>query len=102
MLEAVQDLVVERLMDLAANADASTAVRAVAAGRLRDLRDSIKTRAGSATVGAGTSQDHLLQTVENIDRFLLRPDAPYKRTTPLPAPPGDPIGGRGRGEAAQR
>ena len=44
----------------------------------------------------GVSADHLDATVENIDRFLSRPDAPYKRTAPLPVPPGDPIGGRMR------
>jgi hypothetical protein len=36
----------------------------------------------------GVSADHLDATVENIDRFLSRPDAPYKRTAPLPVPPG--------------
>ena len=39
VLQAVQDLVVTRLMDLASNADAAPSVRAVASGRLRDLRD---------------------------------------------------------------
>jgi len=95
VLQAVQDLVVTRLMDLASNAEAAASVRAVATGRLRNLRDSIKSRAaGTAPVGLGMSSDHLDATVENITRFLSRPDAPYKRTAPLPVPPGDPIGGR--------
>ena len=83
------------MMDLASNADAAPSVRAVATGRLRDLRDNLKTRSASPlAAGGGMSADHLDATVENIDRFLPRPDAPYKRTAPLPVPPGDPIGGR--------
>jgi len=70
-------------------------VRAVATGRLRNLRDTLKPRSASAPgVGGSTSSDHRNATWENIDRFLARPDAPYKRTAPLPVPPGDPIGGR--------
>jgi hypothetical protein len=95
VLTAVQDLVVTRLMDLAANEAASPAVRAVAAGRLRNLRDTLKSRGvpNAPLVGVGVSADHLAMTAENIDRFLTRPDSPYKRTAPLPVPPGDPIGG---------
>jgi hypothetical protein len=93
VLLAVQDLVVTRLMDLASSADAAPSVRAVAAGKLRGLRDAIRTR---ATTGAGLAMpaDHLAATGENIDRFLNRPDSPYKRTTPLATPAGEPIGGR--------
>jgi hypothetical protein len=95
VLQAVQDLVVTRLMDVASSADAAPSVRSIASGRLRALRDSLKARgtAGSPA-GAGMPADHLAATTENIDRFLSRPDAPYRRTTPLPIPPGDPIGGR--------
>jgi hypothetical protein len=94
VLAAVQDLVVTRLMDLAANGDASPAVRAAAAGRLRELRDRLEGRliASAGPVGLGTSADHLAATADNIKRFLSRPDSPYKRTVPLPVPPGDPIG----------
>jgi hypothetical protein len=88
---AVRDLVVTRLMGLAANPEATPAVRAAAAGRLRDLRDALK-KPGRA----GVPDDHARATIENIDRFLARPDAPFQRTAPLPVPPGDPIGaGRG-------
>jgi hypothetical protein len=94
VLEAVQDLVVTRLMDLASDASAASSVRSAASGRLRNLRDNIKARAGAAlAVGGGVSADHLTATVENVDRFLSRPAAPYKTTAPLPIPPGDPIGG---------
>lgn len=96
VLGAVQDLVVTRLMDLASNGDASPAVRAAASGRLRDLRDRLRKRPSTAAAGpaagVGMPADHLRATIENIDRFLARPDAPYKRTPPLPVPPGDPIG----------
>jgi Met-zincin/Domain of unknown function (DUF5117) len=95
VLQAVQDLVVTRLMDLASNADAALSVRATAAGRLRDLRDAVKpTAAETAAAGRGMPADHLAATRENIERFLTRPDVPNTRTVPLPAPPGDPIGGR--------
>jgi hypothetical protein len=94
---AVQDLVVTRLMDLASDAEASPAVRAVASSALRELRDRLKNRQAGVSVGAGMAPAHLAATRENIDRFLARPDATYKRTAPLSAPPGDPIGsGRGR------
>jgi hypothetical protein len=84
----VQSLVVERLMDLAADADASTQVRAVASSSLRTLLSGVT---------AGGSEDsatdaHLRATHEEIERFLARPVEPRKRTTPLPTPPGDPIG----------
>ena len=95
VLSAVQTLVVQRLMDLAANDQASAAVRAIAAGRLRNLRDNIQRAAsGAMPVGIGMSGDHLSATAENIDRFLNRPDLPFKRTPALATPAGDPIGGR--------
>jgi hypothetical protein len=94
VLAAVQDLVVERLMDLAANGNASSSVRAVASGRLRTLRDNIRARgSNAAVVGLGMAAERLAAAGENIDRFLTRPDAPYKRTAPLAVPPGEPIGG---------
>jgi hypothetical protein len=96
VLAAVQDLVVTRLMDLASNGDASPAVRAVVSAGLRELRDRLKRRpAPGALAGLGMTPAHLSATLENIERFLVRPDAPYKRIVPLPPPPGDPIGGKG-------
>jgi hypothetical protein len=94
VLQAIQDLVVTRLMDLASGADVAASVRAVATGRLRSLRGAIRARAATEPAGLGMPADHLAATAENIDRFLTRPDAPYKRPAPLPAPAGDPIGGR--------
>ncbi|HWK12330.1 MAG TPA: zinc-dependent metalloprotease, partial [Vicinamibacterales bacterium] len=83
--EAVQNLVIVRLMDLAANSDASSLVRADASAGLRR----IKAIAGPMTSAHGAAAR------EDIARFLARPDTAHKRTDPLPTPPGEPIGGRG-------
>jgi hypothetical protein len=87
LAEAVQSLVVTRLMDLAANADASAQVRGVATESLRDLERKLKSRALPAI-----SLSHRRATIDDIERFLARPDAIRKQTSPLPSPPGDPIG----------
>jgi hypothetical protein len=83
--EAVQNLVITRLMDLAANADASSLVRADASAGLRRIR----------AIAGPMSSAHGAAAREDITRFLQRPDAAHKRTDPLPTPPGEPIGGRG-------
>jgi hypothetical protein len=88
---AVQSLTVDRLMDTAANADATSEVRAVASEALRVLSATLK--ANPVTVATVT---HNRATVEDIERFLARPDEPRKKNAPLPTPPGDPIGSRGR------
>lgn len=85
---AVQSLVVTRLMDLAADPDASTQVRAVATEWLRSLM--LANTAANSTDEA--TNMHLRATREEIERFLARPDAPRRRTPPPPTPPGDPIG----------
>jgi hypothetical protein len=87
---AVQSLTVTRLMDLAANDAAAPQVRAVATQALRDLQDALKT----PTQLSAADNAHRRATVDDIERFLTRPDAPRKRTTPPPTPPGDPIGGQ--------
>ncbi|MDT5158548.1 MAG: hypothetical protein QOH51_2905 [Acidobacteriota bacterium] len=83
----VQSLVVTRLMDLAANADASSQVRAVATAHLRGLLNDTATPTRDEATSA-----HLAATHDDIERFLARPAEPRKRTPPLPTPPGDPIG----------
>ena len=85
---AVQTLVVSRLMDLAANERAQPQVRSVATEALRTLEASLK-----ALVVTGDTAAHYRSTVDDIERFLTRPDAPRKQTSPLATPPGDPIGG---------
>ncbi|MDQ3213148.1 MAG: zinc-dependent metalloprotease [Acidobacteriota bacterium] len=84
ILREVQSLTVTRLMDLAANAGASPQVRSTAAAGLRAIVAA--TRAAASAHAAGTRED--------IERFLRRPEAPEKRTPPLPTPAGEPIGGQ--------
>lgn len=84
---AVQGLVVARLMDLAANDRAQSQVRSVATESLRSLMTTLKRSAVTSETAA-----HYRSTVDDIDRFLTRPDAPRKQTAPLAPPPGDPIG----------
>jgi hypothetical protein len=86
---AVQSLAVTRLMELAANGDASPQVRAVATESLRELKASLKL-AGPP----GANAAHRRATQEDIERFLARPDATRKQTAPLPTPAGDPIGSK--------
>ena len=84
---AVQSLVVARLMDLAANERAQPQVRSVATESLRSLMTTLK-----RSPATGESAAHFRSTVDDIERFLTRPDAPRKQTAPLATPPGDPIG----------
>ena len=85
---AVQSLAVARLMDLAANAGAQAQVRAVATEALRVLMASL-----TRVAATGDTAAHYRATTDDIERFLARPDAPRKQTSPLASPPGDPIGG---------
>jgi Met-zincin/Domain of unknown function (DUF5117) len=83
----VQSLVVTRLMDLAADADASTLVRAVASAWLRAVFDDT-----AVSTGDEATDIHRRAVHEEIERFLARPAEPRRRTPPPPTPPGDPIG----------
>jgi hypothetical protein len=94
---AVQSLVVTRLMDLAADAEASTQVRAVAAEQLRRLLLDQLSSDPAVTTGDAATDAFLHATHDDIERFLSRPAEPRKRTAPLPAPPGDPIGSGNQG-----
>lgn len=87
---SVQSLVVNRLMELAANTDASSQVRAVATQALRDLHAWLRLPASAAINPA-----HKTAAREDIERFLARPDATRKPIAPPIIPPGDPIGGTG-------
>ncbi|MBX7172342.1 MAG: zinc-dependent metalloprotease [Pyrinomonadaceae bacterium] len=84
---AIQNLLVSRLMDLAANSNAQTQVRAVATEALRNLQATLK-----KSVATGDTAANNRAMIDDIERFLTRPDAPRKQSTPLPNPPGDPIG----------
>jgi hypothetical protein len=94
---SVQSLVVTRLMDLAADPDASMQVRAVATEQLRNLMHSLPSSDATFTTGDATTDAFLRATRDDIERFLARPAEPRKRTTPLPTPPGDPIGAGNQG-----
>jgi hypothetical protein len=86
---AIQSLTLSRLMELAADPDAAPQVRAIAGESLRELNAWLKLPVSAALNGA-----HRSASREDIERFLARPDATRKQTPPLPAPPGDPIGGK--------
>jgi hypothetical protein len=87
---AVERVVVERLVALAATAPVAQA-RAIASDRLQDLRDHLKSVAFK-------NEDDRAQArliVADITRFLERPAEPFK-AAPIPnAPPGAPIGDPG-------
>src|SRR3954470_419285 len=83
--EAVQSQVVQRLMELASDAQAAPAVRAHASAGLRKIK----------TLAAASATAHAAATREDITRFLTRPAEPFKKTDPLPTPGGEPIGGKG-------
>jgi len=84
---AVQSLIVSELMDIAANDTAVPEVRAIATQSLRELSAMLKAR--GATI---TNMAHRNATMDEIERFLTRPDAPRRRTAPPSTPAGDPIG----------
>jgi len=83
--EAVQTLVVQRLMELAADTQATSAVRANASAGLRRIR----------SLAAASATAHAAGTREDITRFLMRPAEPFKKTDPLATPAGEPIGSKG-------
>jgi hypothetical protein len=83
--DAVQSLLVERLMDLASNTGATPEVRAQASAALRRIK----------AIAGGLTTAHAVATREDITRFLSRPAEPFKKAQPLTTPAGEPIGGRG-------
>ena len=86
ILNAEQNLLAQRLMDLTANAEAAPQVRAVSNEALHQLNELIKT-------SLKTKPDAYKRLIQqDIERFLTRPDAPRQRTPVLPVPPGEPIG----------
>ena len=86
ILSAEQNLLVQRLLDLTANADASPPVRAVSNEALYQLNETLKFELKTKP----DAQKRLIQ--QDIERFLMRPDVPRQRTPVLPIPPGEPIG----------
>jgi hypothetical protein len=87
---AVQRVVVERLMTLAASADMPQ-VRAIATQKLQQRGQRL---AAAPLTNAGASA-HASLLASDIKRFLDRPFAPVTRTEIPTAPPGAPIGDPG-------
>jgi hypothetical protein len=78
----------DRVLALAADAEASPEVRAMAELKLGELGASAR-RAGAG--GAPEARAHFLAMAADAERWRDRREAP--RPTPaLPAPPGDPFG----------
>jgi hypothetical protein len=82
---AVQRVVVERLMTLAASAPMAQ-VRAVVTQKLADLASR------PASVSSAETRAARALVVADIRRFLSRPYDPTRILEPPPAPPGSPIG----------
>jgi Met-zincin/Domain of unknown function (DUF5117) len=87
IMQNLQSLLVNRLMDLAANSDASNQVRATANEALYQLSESLKLELRR------TPNAHRRFIQQDIERFLNRPDVPRTRTPNLQTPQGEPIGG---------
>lgn len=90
-----QRAVVDRLITLAADAEASPEVRGMAELKLRAIR-TLAERRRTAASGAATAADdlatsHLLAVAGDITRWLERQELPTP-TPALTAPPGDPFG----------
>jgi Met-zincin/Domain of unknown function (DUF5117) len=87
IMQNLQSLLTNRLMDLAANNDASNQVRATANEALYQLSESLKIELRR------TPNAHRRFIQQDIERFLNRPDVPRTRTPNLETPQGEPIGG---------
>lgn len=87
---AVQRVVVDELIDLAANPGASVDARAGADWGLRRISALIQARRPSLP----EMQAHETMAWADIERFLSRPAESTDRTEPRALPPGTPIGGR--------
>jgi hypothetical protein len=84
----VQRVVVDELIDLASDPDATVEVRGGAEWGLRWVFEQIQTQQPRLP----EEEAHLQLTWADIDRFLNRRDAPTERSRPRNAPPGTPIG----------
>jgi hypothetical protein len=85
---AVQSVLAEQLMNLAADESARSQVRNIATAGLRDFAAELRTPESKS----GQIRIHRNETAHEIERFLMRPATPRKRTQSLPDPPSDPIG----------
>ena len=83
-----RSVIVTRLMDLASAADIDPQVRAQATESLRKLSARL---AAASKSGEEIELAHRRATRDDIEQFLIRPDAPRKRIVPPAMPPGPPI-----------
>ena len=86
---AVKMLLVDRLIRLAGDETAAPEVRAITSLALRDA--SSRLRAANPDASEAAVARHM---VDEIERFLNRPDPARRSTEPLNPPAGEPIGGR--------
>lgn len=84
----VQRAVVDQLIDLASDPDATVEVRGGAEWGLRWVFEQIETQQPRLP----EEEAHLQLTWADIERFLNRRDGPTERSRPRNAPPGTPIG----------
>lgn len=89
---AVQRVVVDRLMGLAARAPMPQ-VRAVASLALDELAERAEQR--TASDGGDADRAHFYLIAKDVRRFLDRPMEPGQSPAPVEAPPGSPIGDPG-------
>lgn len=87
---AVERVVLDRMLDLATNEEASPDVRAIAALQLEELAAYIQSSLQFSQPSAKLA--HLKMAQRDIQRFLTSPNRPFDRTAPATAPPGAPIG----------
>ncbi len=93
--QAVQWLVVTRLIGVAGDETADPRVRAVASVSLKIIADREERQPAHLDLEANVNFAHELAVVREIRRFLGRPDPTIQRPLPAPSPAGDPIGGPG-------
>jgi hypothetical protein len=86
----VQRVVIDQLIELAGNADATVESRAAAEWGLRSITEMIETR----VVRAPAEEAHYALATADINRFLNRSMVASGLSEAVAPPPGTPIGGR--------
>jgi len=89
LARVTQRVVLDRLLELAGDAEATVEVRAVAEWALSDLAVGLEVAEVPDAMGAALQE----LALRDIQRFLRRTDDATRRSVPLPSPPGSPIGG---------
>ena len=86
----VERVVVDRMIDLVTNNDASAEVRAITTLKLEALAAYLQS---SLQYSQPTAREaHFKMALRDIQRVLNSPERPHDRTAPSAAPPGAPIG----------